>query len=367
MAKKHVCLIFGGRSAEHEVSLESALSIIEKIDQQRFELTTVGIDKNGTWLYFDQEPIVNPHNPKTIQLNSNGKEIYCNLNPKSSFLELADANQQLKRPDIIFPMLHGTYGEDGRIQGLFEMAQIAYVGAGVLGSAAAMDKVIAKKLMCDAKIPVAPFLVVENNQEKTSWLTASTTLGNDIFIKPANLGSSVGVARVQDENSYNQALDNALSYDDKVLLEKRMLGREIECAVLGNRTYRTSLPGEVIPNHDFYSYEAKYVDPQGAQLVMPAKLSKTAVEKVQHYAATACRSLDVHGLARVDLFYNDKEESYVVNEVNTMPGFTASISMYPKLWQVSGLEFTDLLDELFSLGMQAFERRQTFTTNYSLG
>jgi D-alanine-D-alanine ligase len=264
--------------------------------------------------------------------------------------------------DVVFPVLHGPFGEDGTIQGLLKLANLPFVGAGVLGSAVGMDKDVMKRLLRDANIPIAKFLVFERREAgKIRPANVARVLGIPFFVKPANLGSSVGITKVSDRRQLGPAIKEALRYDNKILIEENIPGREIECSVLGNENPIASLPGEIITRHDFYSYDAKYVDQKGAQLVIPAELPKRTLKEVQAIAVKSFKVLGCEGMARVDFFLRDGREIFV-NEINTIPGFT-QISMYPKLWEASGLPYGKLIDRLIQLALERFRREKALRTS----
>jgi len=357
MAKQKikVAVLFGGKSAEHEVSLQSAKNVIDALDKKRYEIVPIGIDKAGKWLLSSASNyLLNSDNPKLVRLNKSNKEV--SLVVQSSGM-LTDTRRRTSygKIDVVFPVLHGPYGEDGSIQGLLKLAGVPFVGAGVLGSAIGMDKDVMKRLLNEAGIPVAQFIVLHSN-ERYSFKKITDSLGLPLFIKPANLGSSVGVYKVRNEKEFKSAVRNAFQYDSKILIEETIVGREIECSVLGNEKPIASLPGEVIPKHDFYSYEAKYIDENGAALEIPARLDKKTIAKIRVAAIAAFKTLNCEGMARVDFFLK-KNGMVLVNEINTIPGFTA-ISMYPKLWEVSGISYSDLLDRLIQLAIERFAREQ---------
>jgi len=323
--KKKIGILFGGKSAEHEISLLSANNVHEAIDKEKFEPVLIKIDKSGKW-----------------QIN----DIFgC---------------------DVIFPILHGPFGEDGTIQGLLKLADIPFVGPGVLGSAVGMDKDVMKRLLRDADIPIGKFFVVQKHEKFPSFNEVeaafnSTGKGLPFFIKPANMGSSVGISKVRSEAELTAALKEAFLYDTKVIIEEFIAGREIECAVLGNEEPAASVPGEITPSHDFYSYDAKYIDDNGAALQIPAQLDEDTAKRIQALAIKVFKTLCCEGLSRVDLFLKDNGE-LVVNEINTMPGFT-KISMYPKMWEASGLSYTDLITRLIELAINRFERDKLLKTS----
>lgn len=319
MAKKklRIGILFGGKSAEHEVSLASAKNIINALDKKRYQITSKKIPKNG----------------------------------KFSF-------DSLKKLDVIFPVLHGPFGEDGSIQGLLKLAGVPYVGAGVLGSAIGMDKDIMKKILRDAGLPIAKFITVKM-ADRPSFAKVKNILGLPVFVKPANMGSSVGVSKVKNEKEFKKALNDAFKYDNKILIEENIDGRELECAVLGNDHPMASMVGEIVPNQEFYSYDAKYID-EGSVAQIPAKIEKKTAKKIQELSLKTFRVLNCEGLARVDFFLK-KNGSIFINEINTIPGFT-NISMYPKLWEASGISQTKLLDRLIDLAIERFDSENRLKT-----
>lgn len=361
--KLKVGVLFGGRSAEHEISLLSAKNVIAALDKNKYDVVLIGIDKSGAWYLRDAERfLVNESDPKRIHLNT-PKECVT-LVPREDGKQLVGLSQHFSAPlDVIFPVLHGPYGEDGTIQGLLKLADIPFVGAGVLGSSIGMDKDIMKRLLRDAGIPIAKFMTVTRSQRKNLQLAAvQKELGFPLFIKPANLGSSVGITKVQHEREWESALDAAFLYDHKILIEEFIPGREIECSVLGNENPIASLPGEIIPQHEFYSYESKYLDENGALFEIPVKLEKFLIQKIQNLAIQTCLTLCCEGMARVDFFLQENGSVYV-NELNTIPGFT-KISMYPKLWEASGLSQPELLDRLIELAIERFQREKRLKTTF---
>ena len=347
MSKKtKICLIFGGRSAEHEVSLVSAAAVFKNLNSKKYEVLCIYIRKEGTWeivdspLLPDQKPV--PGRTRTFLP-------WENLGPN-----LAPA------PDIYFPILHGPCGEDGTIQGLLEMADVPYVGAGVLASAVGMDKALSKALFESSRLPVVPYRVLFEPE----WARERGTLTEGIlkelpfpvFVKPSNLGSSVGISKVRSPEDLEAALELAFSYDKKVIVEEGVQGREFECSVLGNDRPAASLPGEVIPYREFYDYRDKYVDGKTG-FVIPAKLSAALISEIQRLAVSAFKTIDGAGMARVDFFYADGPGKLYLNEVNTIPGFT-EISMYPRLWEASGLPFPALVDRLIELGFERHKQKK---------
>jgi D-alanine-D-alanine ligase len=358
--KKSVAIVFGGQSSEHEVSLQSARNVINAIDRNLYELTLIGIDKGGRWLRFEEaDYLVNPTDPAKIRLSTSGRLLA--LLPGShggQFVEVESAHE-LPRIDVVFPLIHGAFGEDGSIQGLLRLLAIPFVGPDVLGSAACMDKDVTKRLLRDAGIAVAPFEVVRRGQVPV-FATLAERLGLPLFVKPASQGSSVGVSKVSDEAGFNAALALAFEFDHKVLIEQGIVGREVECAVLGNHQAEVSVCGEVIANDEFYAYDTKYLNDGQARIAIPAQLAPQVSEQVREVALHAYRILECAGLARVDFFVTDAA-AIIINEVNTIPGFT-SISMYPKLWQATGLSYPALIERLINLALErAQEARQLKT------
>ena len=355
--KTRLVVIYGGKSAEHEISLISARHIIQAIDPNRYDIILVAIDPDGNW--FLQPQPTNLEQPLTVI-----KENPCTLaraNNKPLLLTL-DHHQQLNF-DIAFPVLHGPFGEDGTIQGLLKLLAIPFVGPGVLSSAVCMDKVLCKQIFNAAGIPHSEFVALTREQATEAHCPQLLAkLGLPCFVKPANMGSSVGISKVTDANALWPALQHALLFDQKIIIEKEIKGREIECAVLGNQNPNASIPGEIIPSHEFYSYEAKYLDQAGAVLQIPANLTPELTKHVQELALQAFKALDCQGMARVDFFIDANNKVYV-NEVNTIPGFT-EISMYPKLWQASGMSYSALIDNLVTLAFEAFDHQQSLRSNY---
>ena len=361
MKKIRVGILFGGRSAEHEISLLSAKNIIDALDRNKYEPVLIGIDKLGRWLM--NEPsrfLLNETNPKLIALNKANSEGVALAPQSAGRLTSLDHGRLDTTVDVVFPVLHGPFGEDGTIQGLLKLANVPFVGAGVLGSAIGMDKDVMKRLLREAGIPVPKFLVFGHNQ-RPDFDAVSHTLGTPVFVKPANLGSSVGISKAGDKAGFDKAAAEAWRYDRKILVEAAIQGREIECAVLGNDDPIASLPGEIIPTHEFYDYDAKYVDENGARLEAPAKLPPETVKRVQDLAVRTFKTLNCEGMGRVD-FFLQADGTLLVNEINTIPGFT-KISMYPRLWGLSGISYTQLIDRLIQLAFERFEREQRLSTN----
>lgn len=337
MQKLRVSLIFGGRSAEHEVSIQSAQNVYHALDKQKYIVRLFGITKTGQLL-----PVSNF--PKSL-ISGNTQILLAGFDSQTS--------------DVVIPIMHGPYGEDGTIQGMLKLLNIPFVGADVLGSAIAMDKDVTKRLLQQAGIPTAQHLTLNTNSS-ISFKKISNLLGLPLFVKPANLGSSVGVSKVHTQSEFTKAKKLAFKYDTKIIIEENISGREIECSVLGNENPRASLPGEVIVHDDFYSYRAKYIDENGAALKIPADLSSGLIKMIQNLAVKTFKTLNCEGMARVDFFVRGQD--VFVNEINTIPGFT-NISMYPKLWEASGLPYAQLLDQLIELALERFKKQQILQTD----
>ena len=351
MGKTRVGIIFGGRSAEHEVSLQSAKNILDALDKERFDVSLIGIDKHGLWHLCDTAGfLLNADDPKHIALDTSGPLLSVIPGAERGQLLAADG-RELPQIDVVFPIVHGTLGEDGTLQGLLRTLNLPFAGPGVLGSAAAMDKDVAKRLLRDAGLAVAPFVCLNHvTAAQTSYDALVAQLGSPLFVKPANQGSSVGVSKVRNADEYATALALALSFDHKVLVEAAIVGREIECAVLGNEIPEASVCGEVVVHDDFYAYDTKYISASGEETVIPADIPHDAQERIRDIAKRAYQALDCIGMARVDVFLTAAGE-VVINELNTLPGFT-SISMYPKLWGASGLGYTALITRLVELALE---------------
>lgn len=365
MAKKRVAILFGGKSAEHEVSLMSAKSIFDVIDKNKYEVSMVGVDKQGRWFLNEgATALLNANNPKLIALNKSNKSLVLNPGGENKSLVESGSGQPIGQVDVVFSVMHGTIGEDGSMQGLLRTAGIAFVGPGVLASAIGMDKDVSKRLLRDAGIPVADFITVQRHQaESLTFKNVSDKLGTPFFVKPANTGSSVGIHKVKSEKDFDHAISDAFKYDTKILLEEFIKGREIEISVLGNENPIASVPGEVIPTHDFYSYEAKYIDENGAKIQIPAKVDAKTVKRIQDLAVQTFTTLCCEGLARVDFFLTESGDLYL-NEINTLPGFT-KISMYPKMWEASGIGYSELIDRLITLALERHERDKSVKTQYT--
>ena len=349
-SKTNLALIFGGKSAEREVSVISARNIARAINRNVYSVTLIWIDKNGQWFLADEKELLKADS--FSQKKSAQKEAIPFTKNNKFFLKIGKDN---KRIDVVFPVLHGPFGEDGTIQGLLKLYGVPFVGPSVLGSAVGMDKDVSKRLFKEAGMPVAKFLVYKESQkDNISFEKIKRNLGLPFFIKPANLGSSVGISKVKNKNEFGVALENAFAFDNKIIIEEYIKGKEIECSILGNEKLIASVPGEIIPTHDFYSYEAKYLDDNGAKMLVPANISKSLVKKIQALAIKTFEVLCCEGMGRVDFFLTEKGEIFV-NEINTIPGFT-SISMYPKLLEKSGISYAELIDNLINLAIDRHKK-----------
>ncbi len=356
MSRRRVALLYGGRSGEHEISVRSARSVVAEIDRERFELQLVGVGRDGRWYATGSESVPDGARVEEEQ----GPELVPS-SAGSGVVRLlaAQGGASIAEIDVVFPVLHGPHGEDGTVQGLCEVLGVAYVGAGVLGSAVGMDKDVHKRLLREAGFPVVPFECVRLHE----WRSSPTgvrerleALGQTVFVKPANLGSSVGISKVANADDLGTALETAFRFDRKAVVEKAIDAREIECAVLGNDHPEASVPGEIVPGEEFYSYEDKYAAASTAKLLIPAPLSDGQTARLRELAIDVFRTLDLRGLARVDFFVERDSGEVYVNEPNTMPGFT-SISMYPKMWEASGLGYRDLVSRLIELAIEDYEDR----------
>ncbi len=349
--KKNVAILFGGRSPEHRISLLSAQNVISSLDRSKYNPVLIGIDKAGQWHYHEGAiSLTDADNADKISLDDTSHKVLLSQNTDVRTLTTVTTNEVICTIDVIFPILHGTYGEDGSVQGLAKTANIPCVGCGIVGSAVGMDKDIMKRILRDAQINVSHGITVRNTIEGVDYDKIVAELGHELFIKPANLGSSVGVSYTEDEASFFSALTNALKYDSKVIVEKKIVGREIECAVLGNHNPEASIPGEIVPKSSFYSFESKYIDADGAALHIPAELTEEQIQKVQKLSIETYTVLECRGMARVDMFLT-QDDMLVINEINTIPGFT-NISMYPKLWEASDLSQKDLVSKLIELAIE---------------
>jgi D-alanine-D-alanine ligase len=393
MKKLKVGVLFGGRSGEHEISLLSAASVLKAINPEKYEVVPIGITKEGRWVTSGHaEKLLrgeavheeggrhlragDPRTTASAAVLAKGDAVIVPPMPQSDslvpFESAARAADHGINVDVIFPVLHGTFGEDGTIQGLLELADIPYVGAGVLGSAAGMDKDIMKRLFAAAGLTIVKHVTILRAQwekePKKVIKEVESKLSYPVFVKPANLGSSVGISKARERKELGPAIEEAASYDRKIVIEqgvggKKHKARELECSVLGNDDPRSSIAGEIVPAAEFYDYQAKYLD-EGSQLIIPAKLARKQMKELQEMAVKAFQSVDCSGLARVDFLMDPKSGRIYLNEINTMPGFT-SISMYPKLWAASGIPYPELIDRLLQLALErhAEKKRNRYSKN----
>lgn len=363
--KKNIALVFGGKSSEHEVSIRSGKNVADALDKNRFDYTLIGISKEGTWYKFSDISVFDKLEALTDNQTPKGAEPVALISFKGQPTLISLEKPSMKYAiDCAFPILHGSFGEDGSIQGLFRMANVPFVGCDIFASSAGMDKEVMKRLLKEANIPSAKYLLL-TPRNRLSYKEISSQLGTPFFIKPANSGSSVGVHKIKTETEFEEKLIDAFLYDHKVLAEEMMVGREIEISVMGhNYSPKASVAGEVIPTHEFYSYEAKYLDENGALLKIPAEIESATLKKMQELAMQTYQVLGCDGLTRVDFFLKKNNEPYI-NEVNTIPGFT-KISMYPKMWEASGLSYTQLITDLISLALEKYNDQQKLQTNFNL-
>jgi D-alanine-D-alanine ligase len=356
MKKINVLILFGGKSVEHEVSLESAKNIFNAIDKKKYNPILIKIDKDGKW-----KLVTKIFFSSNILEDREGDSVVLAPQCNGEITNLSTIGKKIKI-DVVFPILHGPFGEDGTVQGLLKLANVPFVGASVLGSAVGMDKEVMKYLFRDAGISIGKFITIKKENKVPEFKDIKKSLGSPVFVKPANLGSSVGVSKVFTEKEYIKAVKEAFQYDKKILIEEYIEGREIECSVLGNEKPEASLLGEIKPKKDFYSYKTKYLDSDGAELEVPAKISRGKTKEIQKLAVHVFQVLNCEGMGRVDFFLKENGE-IVVNEINTIPGFT-KISMYPRLWEVSGISYTKLIDKLITLAIERFKKEQKLKTSY---
>ncbi len=399
--KLKVAVLCGGRSGEHEVSLKSAASIIGALDKEKYEIIPIGITREGTWLSGEDplealssgklpgknKPLFIVPDPRVGGVMwleegplSNKPEGSGSPGESNRFSRLSQSNQPVQssqlirtggafeKLDVIFPVLHGTYGEDGTVQGLLELAGIPYVGPGVLGASAGMDKIIMKMIYQQAGLPIGKyvyFLKREWEENRRVWLDRiEEELGYPCFVKPSNMGSSVGISRAKGREELSRAVEEAGLWDRRIVVEENIRGREIEVSVLGNDQPEASVPGEIVPSGDFYDYKAKYIDDR-SRLIIPAELNPRLAARIRDLAIKSFKALDCTGMGRVDFFVDEKEERITINEINTIPGFT-QVSMYPKLWEASGLSYSQLLDRLIQLAIERFEEKKELKTTFNL-
>ena len=368
MSRLRVGVLFGGRSAEHEVSLRSAASVIAAMDRNKYEIVPIRIGRDGRW----EIPSAGSHSFLDGLAGEEAKTVALLADPTSPDLLEYETSQKAwrssgRRVDVFFPVIHGTYGEDGTLQGMLELAGVAFVGAGAAASAACMDKAYMKSILREHELPVVEDLVVYGVDWESSpgdlMARIEEKLSYPVFTKPANLGSSVGVSKVNAREELRPALEEAFRYDRKAIVEQGIDAREIECSILGNDDPVASLPGEIVPAGEFYDYRAKYID-DDSELLIPAPLSKSETEQVQALGRSSFRALDVSGMARVDFLLERSNKKVYVNELNTIPGFT-SISMYPKLWEETGIPIAGLVDRLIELALEKAKCRAGLQTWYS--
>ena len=364
MASKRirVGVLFGGRSGEHEVSIASAQSVLRALDPEKYEAVPIGIAKDGRWLVGESAQKLLP------DVLKRGHRVVLPPDPSAGSLMAVGESPAgpPSRIDVMFPVLHGTFGEDGTVQGLLELAGIPYVGAGVLGSAVGMDKDVQKRLFREARIPVVEYLAVSRGEWQQNPAAVEKSVAGKfnfpVFVKPATLGSSVGMTKVRRARLLSAAMDDAAQYAQKILVERAISGREIEVAVLGNLDPQTAVPGEIVPHREFYDYTAKYLE-EGTQLRIPAKLEPAQVRRFQEYARRAFLAIECRGMARVDFFLERRTGKIYLNELNSIPGFT-SISMYPKMWEASGVSYSQLIDRLIELALE--EHQEKARTKYAI-
>ncbi len=383
-SKLRVGVIFGGKSVEHEVSLISAKSVIEAMDKEQFDVVPMGVTKEGKWLSASESLKLlqgERFNHDDLNLFAVGSKEFIGLikvpdpghrkktsdDQKGAVSRKGNTNE-VSAVDVVFPLIHGSYGEDGTLQGLLEIANIPYVGASPLSSALGMDKDMMKRLFKFNGIPVTDYTAIywpqfgKEGEALVSSLLKQFKL--PVFVKPACTGSSVGISKVKNMESLHSAILDAFRYDEKVLIERAVHAREIECSVLGNDNAIASIPGEIIPCHEFYDYKAKYID-EGSELIIPAKISEDLVKEIQHLSIKAFKALECSGMARIDLFLEKDSNKVYLNELNTIPGFTP-ISMYPKLLEHSGIPFKDLITRLINLALERHDQKKRLQSSYEL-
>ncbi len=361
--KIRIGVIFGGRSGEHDVSLVSAASIMKALDKEKYEIIPIGVTRTGVWLTDVTTEMMEKYSKtKDKSALKGARKVVFNSDTENRGLIALNDNgkNELIKLDVVFPINHGTYGEDGTLQGMLDQADMPYVGCGVIASAAGMDKTIAKKLFKDSGLAIAPYVEILRcdwrYDPNESIKLMEKKIGYPCFVKPVNSGSSVGITKAHNKEEFKKAMNEACKYDRKILIEKAINAREIEVSVMGNDHPKASLPGEIVPCNEFYDYSAKYIDDK-SRLVIPAKLPEDLINKIRESAVTAYKSLDGAGLARVDFFVEKETNNIIINEINTLPGFT-SISMYPKLWEATGLPYSQLLDQLIELAMERYKDKQ---------
>ena len=353
----NVAILYGGKSVEHEISIRSATNVVTNIDPDQYDITLLGIDKNGSW--FLNNSINDPVD--------SGNEISLNLNANSPKIIDVQSGREIEI-DVVFPVLHGTDGEDGSIQGLFTSMNFPVVGSGVLGSAISMDKIISKKVLKEGGIPVAAYIEFHKSElDNIAFKNIVDELGLPFMIKSAALGSSVGISMVKDEGGFRDSLNDSFRYGDKIIVERFIKGRELECAIIGNEHPKASMPGEIVmvKDYDFYTYEAKYLDEEAIKIMLPAELDASTTEKIRQISINAFQALCCEDYARIDLFLTDEGE-IIINEINTIPGFT-NASMFPMMWKQMGMSFMELVSELIQLCLKRFNASKFHETSYNAG
>ncbi len=366
----NVTILYGGKSSEHEVSLVSAASVARNIDTKKHNINLIGIAKNGTWYLQSENELkrIKSDSSSALTITEDNNQIVCAVPGGGTNGGLKTLSGKIISCDIVFPVLHGMYGEDGTIQGLFEMTEIPYCGCSVMASSLSMDKEKTKIIWEKYALPVVPYLTLkkykyisENDKTKTIQ-KIEKTFKYPVFVKPACEGSSVGASKACNTAELKKALDEAFIWDEKVLVEVCINAREVECAVTGNNTISVYTPGEIVPTHTFYDYDAKYTDPNGAKLEIPAQITNEQKEKILSIAEKAFKKLDCSGFSRIDFFIDKDTDEIYLNEINTIPGFT-SISMFPKMCEASGLKYPQLIEKILSLGIERFNERRQLKTS----
>jgi len=363
--KINVGILFGGKSAEHIISIKSARNIVEGLDRKKYQPVLIGVDQKGQWLYIkDEEKLSEPESVFNFEKEA-AIPLHIIPGDTSQAIQSTHPEENFPQVAVIIPIIHGPYGEDGALQGLLKLSNIPFVGASVLGSAVGMDKEVMKRLLRDAGIANAKYkCYTSGNKTEIDFKKIEAELGLPLFIKPANLGSSIGISKVSQAGEFDNAITLAFQYDRKIIIEEQIEGRELECALLGNDEVRASVPGEVVQvneKHGFYSYQAKYFDADGAVIQIPAELTGEQIKKIQEIAIKTYKTLSCEGMARVDVFLT-KEGAIYVNEINTLPGFT-NISMYPKLWEQSGIAYAALLENLIDLAIERSKEENRLLTS----
>jgi len=366
----NIGILYGGKSGEHDVSLCSAASVVSGLDKNKYNITAIGVARDGRWHVQDKPVIIDDQAfGKILRIEENGGWLINHYGGGKLILTEIKTGRAVSL-DVVFPVMHGTNCEDGRLQGMLELSSVPYIGAEVAGSAIGMDKDISKRLVKERGIPVVPWETLTYSDWKNNKAALAETLiksmGLPLFVKPCNTGSSVGVNKVKTRDDFPAAIESSFRFDNKLLIEKALTVREIECAVLGNENAEASCLGEIIPRHEFYSYEAKYIDSDGAELIIPAKLEPQLEENIRDTAVKVFAALNCFGLARVDFFVDKQTSDFYFNEINTIPGFT-SISMYSKLWESSGLAYGELLNRLVDLALERHSLKKRITTEFTNG